>query len=643
MALSFTAALLAALFPLTSPAQQTAAKAASRKDAEWPNHHRDLAGSRYSPLAQIDRSNVARLATAWSWKPDTSEQPAEFRNQSTPLMVNGLLYFTSGINRSVYAVDAGTGAARWSWSMSEGARARRAPRRGAGRGVSYWTDGKERRIFVVTPGFQMVSLDANTGKQVPTFGTGGVVDLKLQLGVELNVDSAAIGNSSPPLVFEDIVVVGPALEVGLQPTSMRNVPGRIIALDARTGALRWRFNTIPQAGEPGNETWENESWRYTGNAGAWAPLSLDSKRGFLYLPVEAATGDYYGGHRHGDNLFSTSIVCLNVRTGKRVWYFQTVHHDIWDYDNPTAPFLTDIRVNGRRREALVQITKQSFAYVLDRVTGKPIWPIVERPVVASDVPGERASRTQPIPSRPTPFDRQGVTPNDLIDFTPALRAEALAALAPFRMGALFQPASLNNAADGTKGTISLPGTVGGANWEHGAYDPERGTLFVGSFTNPVILAMANDPKRSDMNYIMVGDEVPTVRGLPVIKPPYSRVTAIDLNSGNHRWMVPNGDTPDAVKQHPALAGLSIPPTGGFARPVMVATKTLLFVAEGWRGAPKLRALDKRTGATLAEFTLPGMASASPMTYAFNGVQYVAIWVGDTRANPPTQLVVMALK
>ena len=643
MALCFTAALLTALLPLTSPAQQTAAGAASRKDAEWPNHHRDLAGSRYSPLAQIDRSNVARLATAWTWKPDTSEKPAEFRNQSTPLMVNGLLYFTSGINRSVYAVDPGTGATRWSWSMSEGARARRAPRRGAGRGVSYWTDGKERRIFVVTPGFQMVALDANTGKQVPTFGTGGVVDLKLQLGVELNVDSAAIGNSSPPLVFEDIVVVGPALEVGLQPTSMRNVLGSILALDARTGALRWRFNTIPQAGEPGNETWENESWRYTGNAGAWAPLSLDNKRGFLYLPVEAATGDYYGGHRHGDNLFSTSIVCLNVRTGKRVWHFQTVHHDIWDYDNPTAPFLADIRVNGRRREALVQITKQSFAYVLDRVTGKPIWPIVERPVPASDVPGERASRTQPIPSRPAPFDRQGVTPNDLIDFTPALRAEALAALAPFRMGALFQPASLNNAADGTKGTISLPGTVGGANWEHGAYDPERGTLFVGSFTNPVILAMANDPKRSDMNYIMVGDEVPTVRGLPVIKPPYSRVTAIDLNSGNHRWMVPNGDTPDAVKQHPALAGLSIPPTGGFARPVMVATRTLLFVAEGWRGAPKLRALDKRTGATLAEFTLPGMASSSPMTYAFNGVQYVAIWVGDTRANPPTQLVVMALK
>ncbi|MGH7504500.1 MAG: PQQ-binding-like beta-propeller repeat protein, partial [Longimicrobiales bacterium] len=524
--------------------------------AEWRSYHRDVAGTRYSPLARIDETNVDRLAVAWEWPSDSvlGEQ-GEFRNASTPLMVDGVLYFTAGRERVVIAADAATGATKWLWRLDEGQRGRIAPRANSGRGLAYWTDGVQARVFVVTPGYRLVALDARTGEPVADFGVGGIVDLKLELGVQVDTAEAVIGSSSPPLVFDDVVVVGPALAVGLRPPSRTNVPGRVLAFDASTGALKWRFHTIPGEGEAGVETWESESWRYTGNAGAWAPMSLDTARGRLYVPVEAATGDYYGGHRPGDNLFSTSLVCLDVRTGARIWHYQIVHHDIWDYDNPTTPILADLTVGGRRIEAVVQLTKQSFAYVFDRVTGEPVWPIEERPVPQSDVPGERTSATQPIPTKPAPYDRQGVTIDDLIDYTPALRAEAIQAVKPFRLGALFTPASLRDAPDGTKGTLSLPGTLGGSNWEHGAFDPETGMLYVGSYTNPAVLALAPDPERSDMDYVMVGFNAPKVQGLPLVKPPYSRITAIDLNTGEHAWMVPAGDTPDAIREHPALQGI----------------------------------------------------------------------------------------
>ncbi|HUF51979.1 MAG TPA: PQQ-binding-like beta-propeller repeat protein, partial [Longimicrobiales bacterium] len=500
---------------------QDVTRNAAERNAEWRQHHGDYASTRYSPLSQVDRTNVSRLELAWAWKSDSVNSQVEYKNESTPLMIDGVLYFTTGIDRAVVAVDAATGVQKWLWRLDEGARARVAPRRNSGRGVSYWSDGTSRRIFVVTPGFQLIALDAATGQPVAGFGSNGIVDLKLELGVELDVTTAAIGNSSPPLVYDDLVIVGPALNVGLRPPSRRNIPGRVLAIDARTGALRWRFNTIPLAGEFGNETWLNGSWEYTGNAGAWAPMSLDERRGWLYIPVEAATGDYYGGHRPGDNLFSTSLLCVDVRTGKRIWHYQIVHHDIWDYDNPTAPILADIDVDGRRIEAVVQLTKQSFAYVLDRVTGTPVWPIVERAVPQSDVPGERSSATQPIPSRPAPYDRQGVTIDDLIHFTPALRAEAVEAVKPFRLGALFAPASLQNAPDGTRGTLSLPGTLGGSNWEHGAFDTGTQLLYVGSYTQPSVLALARDSARSDMDYVMVGGRVPSIRGLPLMRPPYS--------------------------------------------------------------------------------------------------------------------------
>ncbi len=612
---------------------------------EWRHYHRDLAGTRYSPLDTVTPENFERLEVAWRWKSDNFSAPAEYKNESTPLMIDGVLYFTTGSRRWVVAADAATGATRWTWHLDEAARQAAAPRRDSGRGVSFWTDGQARRIFTVTPGFKLVALDARTGLPVDGFGQDGVVDLKRQLGVDLDVNTAAIGNSSPPLVFEDLVIIGPALQVGTRPPSYRNVPGRIIALDAKTGALRWRFNTIPTKGEPGYETWEGGSADYTGNTGAWAPLSLDESRGLLYLPLEAATGDYYGGHRLGDNLYSSTLVCLDARTGARRWHFQTVHHDIWDWDNPTAPILADVTVDGKPRDLVIQLTKQSFAFVLDRVTGQPIWPIEERAVPASDVPGERASRTQPFPTRPAPYDRQGVTEDDLIDFTPALRAEALKAIADnkLRMGAFFAPPSLADAPDGTRGTLSLPGNLGGANWEHGAFDPETGILYVGSYTNPTVHALGKDPERSDMNFVGgAGGRVPTVRGLPIIKPPYSRITAINLRTGDHAWMVPNGDTPAAIANNPALAGLNIPPTGAQTRPVVLATKTMLVTADGYRGAAQLRALDKATGRRLAAIALPGSVSSSPMTFQVGGRQFIAVWTSDQASGQPSELIALAL-
>jgi quinoprotein glucose dehydrogenase len=610
---------------------------------EWRAYGRDAGNSRYSPLDQINKDNVASLKVAWTWKSSSVAGTPEFRNESTPLMIGERLYFTTGSQRRVVAADAATGATLWTWVLDEGDRARVAPRRDAGRGVAFWSAGADERIFTVTPGFQLVALNAKTGLPVSTFGTNGVVDLKKQLGVDIDVLTASIGNSSPPVVFENTVVIGPALEVGTRPPSMKNVPGRILAIDARTGALAWRFNTIPAKGETGYETWEKGSAEYTGNAGAWAPLTIDDKRGYLYIPVEAATGDYYGGHRPGDNLFSSSLVCVDMRTGKRVWHFQIVHHDIWDRDNTAAPILADITVGGRRIEAVVQLTKQSWAYVFDRVTGKPVWPMPETAVEKSDVPGEQTAATQPIPSKPAAYDRQGVTKDDLIDFTPALRAEAIAALANTRLGkSPFTPPSLFTAPDGTKGTLIAPGNLGGANWEGGAFDPQTGMLYVGSWTSPTVLALSKDAARSDMDFVGGAGGVTRVKGLPILKPPYSRVTAINLNTGDHAWMVANGDTPTDIKNNPALAGITIPKTGAQTRPVILATKTLLFVGEGSGGQPILHVLDKATGTTIADITVPGQIGSVPMTYSIGGRQYIAFWTSNRTAQQPSELVTLEL-
>jgi len=624
-------------------AAQNAARSSGARAGEWPTYGRDLANTRYSPLDQIAPATLANLHVAWRWSLVLQGEPVENRNESTPIMIGDTLYFSRGARRSVVAVSARTGETTWAWEMLEGDRAAHAPRRDSGRGVAYWTNGAEARIFTVTPGFQLVALDAKTGDPITTFGAQGIVDLKAQLGVPIDLVNAAIGSSSPPLVFGDTVVIGPALEVGTAPRTMKNVPGRVLAIDARTGALKWRFNTIPIKGESGYETWENGSADYTGNAGAWAPLTLDERRGYLYLPIEAPTGDYFGGHRPGANLYGNTLACVDIKTGKLVWHFQTVHHDVWDRDNPTAPILADVTIGGRPREIVIQLTKQAFAYVFDRVTGEPIWPIVERSVPASDVPTEKSSPTQPIPTRPAAYDRQGVTIDDLIDFTPDLRAEATAAVRTYRLGSLFSPPSLAQAPDGTRGTLLLAGNLGGSNWEPSAFDPETGMLFVGSWTNPSILALVSNPQRSDMTYIADLPRVPQVRGLPLIKPPYSRITAINLHTGEHAWMVANGDTPPSIQNNAALAGLTIPATGAQSRPILLATRTVLFNADGSGGQPTLRALDKATGKRLWQMAMPGVVGSPPMTYMIDGRQFLVMWVTDRASGKGAELVALTVK
>ena len=608
----------------------------------WRNYHRDLRGTRYSPLAQVDKDTVHDLRIAWTWRSDNLGSPPEYKNETTPIYVNGTLYFTAGYRRAVVAADPATGETRWIWSPQEGVRYQRAPRRNSGRGVSFWSDGRgDDRIITVTPGYQLVALNARTGQPVPSFGESGIVDLMKGLGVPVKEDDGSIGNSSPPTITNDIIIVGPAHEQGGRPRSKKNTPGFVQAYDVRTGKQVWRFHTVPRPGEPGSETWEGDALAYTGNTGVWAPITVDEELGYAYLPVEAPTSDWYGGHRLGDNLYGTSLVALDVKTGARVWHYQIVHHDIYDWDNTTAPILMDLSVDGKPVKAVVQLTKQSFAYAFDRVTGRPIWPLIETPIPQSDVPGERTSKTQPIPTKPKGFDRQGLSKADLVDFTPEIRAAAERAVASYRLGPFFAPASLAEAPDGTKGTLALPGSTGGTGWEGGAADPDTGYLYVSSATQPMLLALAKDPKH-DIDYINVSGTMPTAFDLPILKPPYGRITAIDMNRGEHVWQVPNGDAPREVRNHPMLKGVNVGRTGSRSKAGLLVTRTLLFAGEGWGGQPYFRALDKRTGAIVWETRIPGVQTGTPMTYLHEGKQYIVFSAGDQDTGTPAMLVAFAL-
>ena len=661
------------------------------RNGEWRTYGGDLGNTRYAPLDQITRDNFNDLEIAWRFKTDSLGPTPEYNFQSTPLMVNGTLYTTAGSRRAVVALDPATGEMLWMHSEREGARGEAAPRQLSGRGLAYWSDGtgKDERILYVTPGYRLIALDAKTGVPVAGFGTRGVVDLKLDDDQEIDLVTGEVGLQSAPVVAGDTIIIGAAHLVSFAPKSKTNVKGYVRGYDVRSGKRSWIFHTIPRPGEFGAETWDDAaSLGFTGNTGVWTQISVDEDLGLAYLPVELPTGDFYGGHRPGNGLFGESLVAVDLKTGKRKWHYQLVHHGIWDWDIPCAPILVDLTMDGRTIKAVAQPTKQSWIFLFDRVTGRPLWPIEERPVPQSDVRLEKTSPTQPFPTKPPAFDRQGVSVDDLIDFTPELRAEALKLVSRYKLGPIYTPPIVSKW-NGLLGTLLLPSNNGGPNWPGGSVDPQTGIIYIYSFSQITARGLIHDPERSDMEYIQGTASAPappgskpaarpgsagptfaqatvdkrgrtadgegetsgrglTVQGLPLVKPPWGRISAIDLGKGEIVWQVAHGETPDAVRNHPALKGLTIPRTGrSNGRIGTLATKTLVIAGEpgffttpsGARGA-MLRAYDKATGAEVGAVHMPAPQTGSPMTYMLNGRQYVV--VATSGATSSGELLAFAL-
>ena len=618
---------------------------AGTKGSEWRTYGGDLGSTRYVPHDQINAENFSKLQVAWRFKTDVFGIRPDFNLQTTPLMINGVLYATVGHRRDAVAIDAATGELLWMYRIDEGKRAAAAPRLLSGRGVAYWTDGKgDERIYMVTIGYQLVALEAKTGIPVRTFGQNGILDLKQNNDQVLDPITGEIGLNTGPIVAKDVVIVGAAHRAGGAPRSKTNAKGYIRGFDVRTGKRLWIFHTIPMPGEFGNETWENDSWSYSGNTGMWGPFSVDEELETVYLPIELSTGDYFGGHRPGDNLFTESLVAVDLHTGKRKWHFQFVHHGVWDFDLPCAPILADVTIDGKPMKIVAVPSKQGFLYVFDRRTGQPVWPIIERPVEQTTVPGEKTSPTQPFPTKPPPFELQGIQEKDLIDFTPEILAEAKKVASNIKLGPLFTPPITR----GQGGKIGTAYIANGANWPGGSYDPETGILYVFSNSLTRLLVLANDPKRSDMDFINTGgggdtggggafpgcNLMPcaiTVQGLPFVKPPWGRITAIDLNKGEMVWQIPHGETLDAVTNHPMLKGVKVPRTGRIGPIGTLTTKTLVISGErGFTTLPsgqrfaKLYAYDKATGRELGNVTMPAPQTGNPMSYMLNGKQYLVL-------------------
>jgi quinoprotein glucose dehydrogenase len=600
------------------------------REQDWPFYGGDQGGMKYSPLTDVSASTVSRLGVAWEWSPrekalsQFGTRPGNF--QATPLMIDNVLYFSTPYNR-VVALNADTGAELWAFdpkAYEDGQ-----PPNGTGfvhRGVAAWrdaADGNKLRIFINSR-YRLFCIDAATGRLVESFGTHGAFDLSKGLVWEIN--KTHYTNTSPPIVYKDLVILGNG--VGDRLVYRNDPPGDIRAFDAHTGKQVWSFRPIPQPGEFGNDTWGADSWSYTGHTNAWPPMTLDAARGLVYVPLGTPSNDFYGGRRPGANVFAESLVCLDAATGVRKWHFQIVHHGLWDYDNPSPPNLVTIRVDGRSVDAVVQLTKQGFAFVFDRVTGTPIWPIEERPVPPSDVEGEHAWPTQPFPTKPPPISEQGVTLDDAIDLTPALKAAAQKELARYRIGALFTPPSL-------QGTVQRPGLIGGANWGGGAFDPSSGVLFVKT-SNQANIARVGKPDTSaanprasevDAEITRVGDtNAEFMDGLPLLKPPYGHLVAIDLNRGAIKWRVPFGDTP-SLRRHASLTGVTLPPALGVAgAPGVLATAGGLVIGGG--GDLALHAIDAATGSELWHTALPRRANGTPMTYrSSGGRQFVIVATG----------------
>jgi quinoprotein glucose dehydrogenase len=633
-------------------------------DAEWRTYGGNLSSWRYSALEQITGQNFNKLEPAWTFHTENFGPSPDGNLQATPLMIKGVLYMTAGTHRAAVAIDAATGELLWKFFLNEGRRAASSPRPGTGRGLSWWTDGEHERILYVTIGYQLVCLDARSGQPVADFGENGVVDLKKDDDQEIDLDGDRIGDDiglhATPLVVGDIVVIGAAHSPGYAPPK-RHVKGYVRGYDVRTGKRLWIFHTIPKKGEFGYDTWLNGSAEYTGNTGNWCQNSADPELGLVYVGVELPTGDWYGGARPGAGLFGESIVALDVKTGKRRWHFQTVHHGFQDRDIPCAPILCDLTVDGRKVKALAQPTKQAWLYVLNRETGKPIWPIPERPVPKGDVPGEWYSPTQPIVTKPPPFDRQGLSIDDLIDFTPALRSQAEKIVSHYRIGSLFTPPSASKWPY-PLGTIMNPNGDGAGQWPGGAFDPDSNIFYIFSNIsyNPTGEVPA-DPKMTDVGE-MLGNVTPpaddnssdartslqmTVQGMPLMKPPYGQITAIDLNKGEIIWQVPHGETPDEVRLNPALKGLNIPRTGSRGKVGVLVTKTLVIAGDGTRTTGDdgrkgawLRAYDKTSGKELGAVWMPARVTGSPMTYAIAGIQYIAVPISGVGV--PGQLLAFKL-
>jgi quinoprotein glucose dehydrogenase len=652
----------------------------STATGEWPTYGGDLASSKYSPLDQITADNFGSLKLAWRTPspdavltiatPDGGEwaapAPAVFAELSridpkrwrdnqppivgnfkaTPIMVGGTLYFNTPLSIGA-AVDAATGRVKWVYNpRSYEAGTTTMSLRWNQRGVAYWRDpaGTNDRIYWGTGDGYLIALDAKSGRPAADFGVNGRVDLmdglpRAKRGTRDYLNALTYSVQSPPIVVRDVVIVPSSISSLV--TQKEQIPGYVRGYDARTGKVRWTFHTVPRPGETGHDSWKDSAWEYAGKVTVWTAMSADERLGYVYLPTNTTAPDFYGGHRPGDNLFAESLLCLDVETGKRVWHFQTVHHGLWDYDNPAAPNLLDITVDGKRIEAVAQITKQGFVYTFDRVTGRPVWPIEEKPVPSSDVPGERPSPTQPIPSKPAPFEYQGVTIDDLVDFTPELRRMAQDAVKGFRIGPLFTPPSL-------QGTIVRPGTVGGANWSGAAVDPETGMIYIPSRNGFAVVTLEKPEATlgSNLLYMQATPRSPQMpQGLPLLKPPYSRVTAIDMNAGRHAWMIPAGSG-DRIRNLPPLQRLNLPPLGGdstYSGPL--ATKTLLVYAlttGGSNGGPRLIALDKATGKELASADLPGIAIGTPMTYLAGGRQFIALTVQGRTPRDLPDLAALAL-
>jgi quinoprotein glucose dehydrogenase len=660
----------------------------STKNGEWPHYTGDLAGTRYSPLDQINADNFNKLEVAWRFKTDNLGTRPEYKLEGTPLMVKGMIYTTAGTRRSIIALRADTGELVWVHAEFEGQRAVNSPRQLSGRGLSYWTDGREERILYVTTGYRLIALDAKTGNRIPNFGKDGVVDLKVGVfygnGKQIDLEAGDAGLHSTPIIAKDTVIVGMAMKEGFTVKTHNNVKGQVRAFDVRTGKQLWAFHTIPRPGEFGNDSWHNNSWAENGNTGVWTQITVDEELGLVYLPVETPTSDFYGGHRPGNNLFAESLVCVDLKTGKRKWHFQMVHHPLWDHDLSSAAILADINVNGKAIKAVAMPSKQAWVYVFDRVTGEPVWPIEERPVPKGDVPGEWYAPTQPFPTKPPAYARQAVTEDDLIDFTPELRAQALKVMAQYKNGPLFNPPILSKLG-GPLGAMNIGILNGGTNWPGGGYDPETRTIYApASNASLAPVGLIEPPEGfSDIKYAMgtagqpfvvregpgfgsaadypqqprrratteaapsptgTGGAAPPaggggtgggtlVQGLPLVKPPYGTLTAINLDKGEIAWQVPHGDTPDTVRNHPALKGLNIPKTGQNGAVGLVVTKTLVIMGDpqvttmpGRSRGAMLRAYDKATGKEVGAIHLPAQQSGSPMTYLLNGRQYIVVAV-----------------